>query len=302
MLVLRGECHIVRRPLLHDFSLVHDEKTVAYIIRKTDIVSDEHDGHFELLLELHEVIENIGAYARIDHARGFVGNEHRRPEDENAREQHALHLAARKFERVFSLDFRRFDIHGQERCVDTLLHLLARWLFFENTEGRFKLGPYRKKLVETGKRVLKHGLYFAPVQALVVDGPAPELELPGGRLDEAKHDFRKHAFPAARASDQRYDLLVVNGERDVIDGPDHFLSMTESAGDMVRGKDRFFSLRRHNGPAFQQRCGFPDPLFCNRAARPGSDRQTCSRKLVWRGSAARPRWPRVFSASGPVQR
>ena len=55
-------------------------------------------------------------------------------QDEDARQQHALHLAARQLERVLAVDFARLDVHVQERLVDALFHLFVARLLLEQVE------------------------------------------------------------------------------------------------------------------------------------------------------------------------
>ena len=79
MLIFGSQGNVVGRSLLDDFPLVHDEQAVADVIGEADIVGDENDGHFKLFLELHQIIEDVRPDASVNHARGFVGNEHLGP-------------------------------------------------------------------------------------------------------------------------------------------------------------------------------------------------------------------------------
>jgi len=302
ILVFRLQGDVVGSALLDDRTFVHDEKAVADVVSQADVVGDENNGHGELFFELHQVIQDIGANACVNHAGGLVGDEHLGPQNENAREEHALHLPSRKFEGILALDFGGFDVNGQKRLINAFVHFPFGILFLENAEGAFKLGAYGEELVEATERILEHRLHLAPVRALVADEGALEQKFARRGPDEAEHDLGEHAFAAARTAHQGNDFLVRDGKAYVVHGLDHFFAVTEPARYVVGEKDRVFSLHRRTVPVFRRRSEFPVALPCNRAAPRGTARRTGTPKWVRRGWAERLRWPRVFFAFARVRR
>ena len=60
-------------------------------------VGDEHQGGTRFVTQLAEQIEDALAIARIEVARGFIGQEQSRPVDEGAGDGDALHFAPGQF-------------------------------------------------------------------------------------------------------------------------------------------------------------------------------------------------------------
>ncbi len=218
---------------------------------------DEDDCHAELLFELHQVVEDARAAASVDHRGRLVGDEHLRLQDEDARQEHALHLSARKLEGVFPLDLLGLDVDGEQRLVDALLHLGVAGLHLEQRERALELSADREKLIEGRERILKDGLHLPPVITRitgVVDGLAVEEQLTAGAPFEAQQHLGEHRLAAARLPHQRYDVTILDAECDVVDRGDELLAVAERARQVARFEFQTLGnaqLTRHSGTSLR---------------------------------------------------
>ncbi|MCY1235650.1 hypothetical protein D9M72_482730 [compost metagenome] len=88
-------------------------------------MTDEHDGLFQLCLELHELILDDFAIDRIDSAKRLIHQQHRRIGSKRTDDADALLLATRKLLRVPTQEDSRIKVHQFEKLGSPFTRLFA---------------------------------------------------------------------------------------------------------------------------------------------------------------------------------
>src|SRR5262249_39206083 len=87
--------HLLRRPLLHDDPVIHEDHAVGSVARKPHLVAHHQHGH-AAAFELAHHVEYAAHQLRIERGGGLVEQHHLGFERERASDRHPLLLAARK--------------------------------------------------------------------------------------------------------------------------------------------------------------------------------------------------------------
>ena len=73
---------------------VHDDDVVRDIADRLDVMADEHHGKVELLLQIHQQVEDLGAHGHVECRGGLVGDDGVGFQGQRTGDCHALTLAA----------------------------------------------------------------------------------------------------------------------------------------------------------------------------------------------------------------
>src|SRR5262249_17741736 len=87
--------HLLRRPLLHDGPVIHEDHAVGGIAREAHLMTDHQHGH-AAAFELAHHVEHAAHQLGIERGGGLVEQHHLGFERERASDRHPLLLAARK--------------------------------------------------------------------------------------------------------------------------------------------------------------------------------------------------------------
>ena len=91
---------LARRRHLHDPALVHHRDAVGHGHGLLLVVGDDHEGHAELVLDVHQLELGFLAQLLVEGAERLVEQQHLRPLGERAGKRHALALAAGELARI----------------------------------------------------------------------------------------------------------------------------------------------------------------------------------------------------------
>ena len=91
---------LARRRHLHDPAVVHDRDAVGHGHGLLLVVGDDHEGHAELVLDVHQLELGLLAQLLVEGAERLVEKQHLRLLGERAGERHALALAAGELARI----------------------------------------------------------------------------------------------------------------------------------------------------------------------------------------------------------
>ena len=180
-----------------------------------EVVRDEDIAAAELVLQVHEEIEDLRLDRDIERRYRLVSDDDRRIHDHGAGDRNALALAAREHMRVAAQMLAAQTDQGQQRFDAFPPFGLGQAGIDQQrlTQGRFDAGAR----VERGIRVLEHHLHLL-AQGLqlcrVGNGGINALQQQrarAGRLDQRQLPCQGR-FAAARLTDHRQRLAPLQGE------------------------------------------------------------------------------------------
>ena len=93
VVVLRCGEDLMRRSLLHDAAVAHDEDAVGNLADDGEVVRDEEHGEAVLAVETFEKCDDLRLHGDVECGGGFVGDEKTRAVDERHGNHEALPLA-----------------------------------------------------------------------------------------------------------------------------------------------------------------------------------------------------------------
>ena len=85
---------------LDNFAEVHDRHPMADVLHNTQIMRDEKVSELELLLQIHQQVDDLGLDGNIERAHWLVANDELRLDGECSRNSHALTLPSAELVRV----------------------------------------------------------------------------------------------------------------------------------------------------------------------------------------------------------
>ncbi|KAF1070114.1 MAG: hypothetical protein GAK45_00887 [Pseudomonas citronellolis] len=115
--VLRVQEHIGDIALFDDAAGVHHCHAVADAADHVHFMGDQHDGQFQLAVDLGQQLQHLPGGLRVEGAGGFVAEQQFRAAGQGAGDADALFLAAGKLGRVFACVVGEAD--ALEQFIDT---------------------------------------------------------------------------------------------------------------------------------------------------------------------------------------
>ena len=106
-----------RRPHLHDLSQIHHGHAAADVLDEPQIVRDEEIGELQLLLQIHQQVDDLRLHRDVERRHRLVENHERRVERERPRQADALALAAAELVRV-ALEVRGIEADQMKQLGD----------------------------------------------------------------------------------------------------------------------------------------------------------------------------------------
>ena len=204
---------------------------MANVLNHGEIVRDKQIRQVELLLEIHQQVDDLGLHRHVERRHGLVADDEPGLHRQGARDPQALALAAREFERI--LDHL---VGAQPDALEQTCHALA---CLRGTHGFVVAQRLGDDFGGTDARVqrrvgiLEDGLQLAanrPQFGLrqVVNWPAVPEDFAGGRILQAQDQLAGGRFAAARFADQPERFALGNREAHAIDGT-HQLATAQPA-------------------------------------------------------------------------
>jgi hypothetical protein len=148
--------NLLRRSLLHDAAVTHDEDAVGDLADDGEVMRDEEHGETMLAAEAFEQRDDLRLHGDIECGGGFVCNEQARTIDERHRDHDALALATGELMRVvveaaFGVGQRDLMKHGENTSVE----FCARdaWRVRQDSFGDLAADAHDR--IERGHRLLK---------------------------------------------------------------------------------------------------------------------------------------------------
>ena len=92
--------HVEHRAFFDDAAVFHHRYAVADFAHHVHLVGDQHDGQFQLAVDVQQQVENGVGGLRIERRGGLVAQQHARVIGQRAGDADALFLAAAELRRV----------------------------------------------------------------------------------------------------------------------------------------------------------------------------------------------------------
>ena len=234
--------HLVLRPRLDHFALLHHHHVVRDRAHRREVVGDEHVGEVELVLKPAQEPEDPLRDELVEGARHLVADDERGLRGEGAGDSHPLLLPARELRRHAMVELRRLELDLVEELVHPLLEVDAAPPAVEGHRPPDDLADPLLR-IERGVGHLVDHLRLAEL----VLGPAPEArrqrlpvvaDLPRGRGQEAGDAARRGRLAGARLADHRDGAAAVDVEGDVVQHLDRAIGRAHPAHRDDRGLPR----------------------------------------------------------------
>ncbi|ELZ61865.1 phenol hydroxylase [Haloferax sp. ATCC BAA-646] len=220
MVALEGRGHLL------ELAVVHDGDTVGHRHRLRLVVGDVDGRDRELVLQVLEFGPHLRPQFSVQVGQRFVHQEHLGVAHDSTSEGDPLLLAAREF-----VGFAVEQVADAERLRDLDDALVAFFrrvslLFFQPEPDVLPDGH-----VGVQRVVLKHHRDVAVLRDAVVHVVPADVDVPAGRGLQAGEHPERRRFAAARGTDEHEELLVVDVEREVVDG-DRVAEALRQAGEL----------------------------------------------------------------------
>ncbi|BCH35046.1 hypothetical protein MesoLjLc_69760 [Mesorhizobium sp. L-8-10] len=153
----------VGAPLLDDAAKIHDDDPVADMANDPQVMADEQEAEPELLLNIHEQIDDLRLDGHVERRDRLIANQKRGFWRERPRKHDALALAAGKLMRI-----EHAMVFAEADAVEKLGHALLAACRIANSVNRQRLGDESADSHSAIKRcqgVLKDQLHLAPLRA-----------------------------------------------------------------------------------------------------------------------------------------
>ena len=204
-------------PVFHRAAQVHHHHLVGHMLHHRQVVGDEHVAGAELLLQVHEQVEDLRLDRQVQRRGRLVrdhdaGLHHHRPRDRDA-----LALAAREHVRVALQVLRPQADLGRQR-LDPLppLGTAQRRVDHQRLRQRRRDGLAR---IQGGVGVLEHHLHLAPqglARGRVGGITAVDAQRAGARRLDQRQRPRQRGLAAAGLAHHRQGLARRQFEADAV--------------------------------------------------------------------------------------
>ena len=227
--------------------MVHDDDLVGDVAHRLDVMADEHHGKVELLLQIHEQVQNLGAYGHVEGRGGLVGDDGVGLQGQRAGDCHALtlaagHLAGQRLE----------DAVGKADHLDELTHAGfagLRVAHLVHDHGVHELLAHGHACVQGRCRVLEHNGDDAADDLTLRSGAlrdigALEVHVAGRGGLQTAHDVGRGGLAAAGLAHDADGLARHELQGQAVDGVD-LVGVQQGAGtrleyhvDIIKEDDR----------------------------------------------------------------
>ena len=212
---------VERRAQLLDLALAHDRDPVAHGERLFLVVGHEDEGDAGAPLQVLELAAHLLAELEVEGRERLVQQQHLGMIGQRARQGDPLLLPAGELGGAPSAQPRHLD-QGQHLLDDAADLLLGRAPHLQSEGDVLR----HRHMGEQGI-ALEDGIDRPLIGRQMLDRAALEQDLAGARLLEAGDQAQQRGLAAARGAQEGEELVLPDGDRDVVEGPHALLSGAE---------------------------------------------------------------------------
>lgn len=220
--------NLTRSADLNDPPLAHHRDPVGDDHGLVLVVSDDHEGHAQRLLEVHELELGLFPQLLVEGGHGLVEQQDARPGRDGAGQGHPLPLAARQL--VGATFSEALQLDQRQHLVDPVGDLGLRQALAAQAEGDV-LGHAEMRKEGVG---LEHHVDRPPVGRVGGDVTVAQQDAPCVRRLEARQHAHQRGLAAAGGPQQGEELTLVDREVRVA----HSQGGAERLGDAVETHER----------------------------------------------------------------
>ena len=207
---------------LDDLAHVHDDDIVGDVLHDGEVVGDEEVGEAELVLEVHEEVEDLGLDGHVEGRDGLVADDELGVEGEGAGYADALASSSVEFVGVGVVKAVREADSGHELAHPVLVFLVGIH-FAVDLQGLADDGGHGVAGIDGGVGVLEDHLHAGAEGFQLPGGGCRHLgavvdDGAGGGFVEADEEAARRGLAAARLADHAEGFSLFYIEGDVVDG------------------------------------------------------------------------------------
>ena len=203
------------RVVLLQEAAVHHRHLVGHGHGLELVVRDVDDGRVEVVVEALDLGAHLHAQLGVEIGERLVHQEDARVAHQRPAERDALLLAARQLARLALEQVRDVEHLGAPPCTFLSISSL-RQLPHLQREGEV----LEDRLLRIERVVLEHHRDVPVLGIEVVDHAVADEDVAARHRDQPGDEVERRRLAAARRADQRHELAVLDGERDVVHGID----------------------------------------------------------------------------------
>src|SRR6516225_2415359 len=208
---------------LDDAAEIHDRYPVAYVLDHREVVGDEHIRQTELVLQVHQEIDDLRLDRHIERRHRLVADDQLRAQRQGTSDPDTLALPARELVWV--------GIHQllpQADALEQMRHPLAALLRGGYSMDGQRLADNlagRHAGIERRLGVLINHLHLTPIRQHLrrvetSDVLAANEDLPVGRLEQFQQGSTDGRLAAAALADEPQGFSPIDMKRDAVDSVD----------------------------------------------------------------------------------
>src|SRR6056297_1735423 len=312
---------LLRLALLHDLTILENDQVIRQLQRLVEVVTDEHHGFLQFLLQLQQQVLHVGPNERIERRERLVHQHDRRIRGQRPGDTDPLLHRPRQLMRILpALTAKSHAIQPFERVVLKIGLGLT-------THGAGHTGVFQHGAMRQQRKMLEHHRHLlAPQSAQVTlaigqNILAIEQDLPRRRLDQPVDVADQRRLARARQAHDHRDIAAAHVDIDVLKAQHvamllHQVRLAHPGAHMferalrVRDED-LVEIAYRNRDVFFHACGPAHEFFCTalaaltraRAALVTRSRITASRTMprpaISPTPSSRLRMPRSTSTPRP---
>ena len=217
---------IARAPKLQDLAVAHDRDPVRHGQRLFLVVGHEHERDTGLVLQTLEFDLHVLAELVIERRKRFVEKQHLGMRRQRPGQRHALLLAAGN---LVCLPVTQLGhAHEVEHLVHCAAYLIGGFSqHFQTESDVLRHRHVRKQGVTLEDRV--NGPFVGRQHGNIASA---EQDIAFGRMLEAGDHPEQGRLAATGRTEQRQKLVLLDGQGDIVDGPNLFGAGPENLGDV----------------------------------------------------------------------
>ena len=219
---------LARRRHLHDPALVHHRDAVGHGHGLFLVVGDDHEGHAEIVLDVHQLELGFLAQLLVEGAEGLVEEQHLRLLGQRAGKRHALALAAGELARI--APGKLLELDEAQHLADAIRNLVFRQPVLLEAEGDVLLDAHMRK-----QRIgLEHHVHRPPIGRHAGQVLAAQGDRALARRLEAREHAHERGLAAAGRAEQAEELAFEDVEGQMI----HRHGVAEPLRDVLEPDER----------------------------------------------------------------